>query len=281
MRAIAVAAVLVVLGQLTQAQATPRECEDLKGAQKQLATSILNSAHPYACCDRTLSECLKQRPVCRLVRRLAASVCRRVKAGQDRGRIERALARRATSMMPTGRKYAMDLSKEPVAGDPNAKVKLVAVTCPRCPYCAVLIRGLYREITQGVLKGKVRMQARLFPLRSHPGSTEGSMAVMAAKEFGKFWPYLIHLYKNFDHFDPKKLPECAASQGMKRQRFERLLRDKKLRAQLVASKKEGVRNAIEATPTLFINGRRYQGELGFASVVDVLEEEYDRVTGKK
>jgi protein-disulfide isomerase len=184
-------------------------------------------------------------------------------------------------MMPTGRKYTMDLSQEPVAGDPKAKVKLVAVTCPRCPYCAVLIRGLYQEVTRGSLKGKVRMQSRLFPLRSHPGSTEASMAVMAAKEFGKFWPYLIHLYKNFDRFDPKKLPECAATQGMERQRFERLLRDKKLRAQLVASKKEGVRNAIDATPTLFINGRRYQGELDLRSVVDVLEEEHDRVTGKK
>ena len=53
-----------------------------------------------------------------------------------------------------------------------------------------------------------------------------------------------------------------------------------LRARLVAAKKEGVRDRIEAAPALFINGRRYVGEFDLQSVVDMLQEEHDRVTGR-
>jgi protein-disulfide isomerase len=54
-----------------------------------------------------------------------------------------------------------------------------------------------------------------------------------------------------------------------------------VRSKLVKSKKEGVRNRVESTPALFINGRRYVGDLDVRSVLDVLMEEYDRVTGNE
>ena len=56
----------------------------------------------------------------------------------------------------------------------------------------------------------------------------------------------------------------------------KLSRDPGVRSQLVASKKEGLKVGVEATPTLFIDGFRYHGELDIAELTDVLEESYEQ-----
>jgi protein-disulfide isomerase len=264
----------------SMAAAQTGECDALKGAQKELAAAILKSQHPYACCDQSLDKCLAKRPVCRLARRLASDVCRRVAGGQDRVAIERELARRATSMAPSAKRYTIDLSSTPAAGDPSAKVTVVAYACARCPYCARMIPRLYQAVTTGALRGKAKLTLKFFPLRSHVGSTEAAMGAMAAARLGRFWPFVLKLYEQFDSFDANKLPEYAAAVGADPKRFNELTRDAAVRQQLLQSKKEGVRNGVEATPALFIDGRRYTGELALPVVVDVLEEEYDGVTGK-
>ena len=263
---------LVALPRLASAQT--KACDALSGAKRQVAVDVLKSKHPHDCCDGTIWDCLHRKPVCRLTTRLANQVCRLAKAGKNKAQIERVLSRRATSM--TGRKYKINLTGEPRAGVGGAKVTLVAYMCARCPYCARITPGLYRSITSGRLKGKAKLYVRLFPIRSHKHSKVSNMALMASKRLGKFWEYLLHLYANFDKFDPNKLPDCAQAKGMNREKFKALLKNGG-----VESKKEGVRNNVNATPTFYINGRKYVGELSLAALEDALEEEHDRVTGKK
>ena len=263
------------------AAAAPSACDSLVGAQRKQADELLQSQHAYDCCDGTLAECLKRKPVCKLVRRLSDDVCRRVADGQSRADIERELARRATSMMPAGTTYPIDTRNAPVAGSADAKVTVVAYLCPRCPYCARLEPKLYQSVTSGKLAGKVKLLVRMFPVRNHPGSTEAGLALLAAAKLGKFWEFLRHLYQDFDHFDAAHLDDVAVAEGLERKKFSELSQDPALRQQLVDSKKEGVKNTVEATPTLFINGRKYVGDMSLNALQDVLEEEYDRVTGKQ
>ena len=270
---------LVSLPSIASAQTA--ECDKLSGAKRQVALEVLKSQHPYDCCDGTIWDCLKRSPVCRLATRLADDVCRRAGKGETRQAIERELQRRAASMMPGGKQYSSDLSGSTPAGDAGAPVTVVGYMCARCPYCARLTPALYQSVTSGRLKGKVKFYLRLFPIRSHQYSTEGALALQAAQELGHFWPFVLHVYSVFDHFDPAKLPDCAASKGMDRQRFIDTMNAASTRAKVVASKKEGVRNNVNATPTLFINGRKYTGDLSITAVQDVLEEEWERVTGKQ
>ena len=278
---ICLALVLSLIGRTDIATAAPAACDALAGTEHKLALEILQSQHAYDCCDGTLAQCLQKKPLCRLVRRLSDDICRRVAAGQSRADIEREIARRATSMMPTGTVSRIDTRNAPVAGSPDSKVTLVAYLCPRCPYCARLEPELYRSVTSGKLAGKVKLYVRMFPVRSHAGSTEAGLGSIAAAKLGKFWEFLQHLYKDFDHFDPAHLDDVAAAEGMDRKKFSEAAQDPAAREQLVESKKEGVKNGVEATPTLFINGRKYTGEMKLNALEDVLEEEHDRVTGKQ
>ena len=261
------------------ARALPPSCDALEPDKRAHALAILQSEHPYDCCDATIMQCLEKKPACRLARRLADQTCRMTAAGKDGAAIARALAQRATTMT-SARPVPIDLSRAERAGEADAPVTLVAYVCARCPYCARLVPRLHQAVTEGELKRKVKAFFREFPIRSHPLSTEGAMAMAAARRLGKGWPFLLHMYRVFDTFDPAKLPDYATQYGMDRDRFIALLNDAGVRSELVESKKEGVRNRVSSTPTLFVNGRLYSTELDAETVIDVLQEEYDRATGR-
>lgn len=254
-------------------------CDALQGDKKAVADAVLRSQHPYECCDDTILACLQQRPVCRLARRLANDVCRRAGAGQLQADIDRSLSRRASSMTST-QKAAIDTAQIEPLGAASAKVHIVAYVCARCPFCSRLVPQLHQSVGQGALKDKARLHIRLFPIRSHSGSTEGGLALVAAQRLGKFWPFLLHLYQNFDSYDPVKLPDSAERTGMNRDEFIRVYNDAATRTLLTDSKREGVRNKVDATPKVFINGKRWSGDLDLATLQDVVEEEDDRVVGR-
>ena len=251
-------------------------CDKLKGDQKTLATELLNSQHPYDCCDDTIAACLKKKPTCTLAYRLAENICRRVMNKEDKSKITRGLAKRARTMISRG-KAKIDLHGIPVAGDLKAPITLVEYACARCPYCGRVTPKLFKTVTKGRLKGKVRFYFKTFPIRSHEYSKETGFGFIAANKLGQFWEFLNYSYAHFDVFCIKKQAEWAAAVGMDPKQFEKIVGDPVTRELLVAIKKEGIVNKVDATPTFFINGRKYEGDINHEELVDVLEEEYDRL----
>ncbi|MBL6974875.1 MAG: DsbA family protein [Deltaproteobacteria bacterium] len=252
-------------------------CDALTGEARSVARYLVSTEHPYDCCDETIEKCIKARPDCQLAVRLADFVCRRAAAGQDRTTIQRALQRRATSMMRPGRTVKTDLAKSPMVGCSKAGVKVVAYVCLRCPFCSKMVPELYREVTAGRLAGKVALHLRLFPIKSHTNSMEANLAVAAAASLGRMWEYLLLVYRHFDAFEVGRLAGWATEAGMGAAAFEGALTSAAVKKSLVASKKEGLRNGVVATPTLFINGRKYVGDLDVETLVDVIEEESEAV----
>ncbi|HJX62613.1 MAG TPA: thioredoxin domain-containing protein [Polyangia bacterium] len=249
-------------------------CDALPADKKALANEILSALHPYDGCDETFARCLEAKPPKPVVLRLAADICRQVKAGKDRKQIEHALSKRAQTMLPTGPRAALTLDEAFRAGATNAPVTVVVYACTRCPFCKVLVPALYAAVTDGPLAGKFRLYMRPFPLKSHPGSTEGGLALLSAAKLGRFWPFALLVYKRFDSFSPAALPEWAVAAGIDRAAFERAFADPKTRDELIACKQEGLRNKVTATPGIFIDGRPYLYDMNMEALLDVLEEAY-------
>jgi protein-disulfide isomerase len=209
------------------------------------------------------------------VLRQANDICRNIVAGKSRDEVEHAFAKRAQSLLPTGKPAAFALDEATLAGEPQAPVRVVIYACARCPFCKVIVPSLYRSVTEGALKGKARIYFQPFPLKDHPGSTEGGFAMLAAARLGRFWPFVTKVYDRYDAFCPKLLPEWAAEAGMDLAVFEEKVADPKIREALVTAKQEGIRNKVEATPALFINGRRYVYEMRQDVIADVMLEAYE------
>ncbi len=264
----------------TRALSIP-ECKNLEGSKKALAEKILSSQYPYDCCDSSIAQCLKNEKVCSLAWRLARNICRRVANGQDEKKILRSLSRRARSMMQGGRTFTIDTDSSPRLGPPDAKVTVVEYACARCPFCSKISPVIYEAVANGPLKNKVKLVFKTFPLKSHEHSKEAGLAFIASARLGKFWEFMRYSYAHFDSFCPKLQTKWAEAVGMDKDDFEKLLKDPDVRKQLVDNVKEAIRNKVEATPTFFINNRRYAGDLDTDELQDVFEEEYDRVTGRK
>ena len=271
-------ALMITVGlTLAAASATASPCDRLSGDRRGLAEKLLRGTYPYDCCDETLDRCLKQRSVCKLAKRLRDDICRRVLRGDDEKKVKVALGHRTRSMTPTLKKAGIDLAGAAPAGDPKGKVVVVAYACARCPFCSKVVPELHRLVTAGGLKGKAVLYFKPFPISGHAGSAEGGLAFVAAQRLGRFWPYALKLYAEYDRFAVAKLPEWAAAVGIDRAAFGKELSSAEGRKRLVESKKEGLRNGVDSTPALFINGRRYHGDLDGETLLDVLDEEADRV----
>jgi predicted DsbA family dithiol-disulfide isomerase len=250
-------------------------CSSLKGIEQEVALSVLKSQRPYDCCDATILECLSKEPVCPLVQRLADDICHRAAAGQTKDQIDEELSKRAAST--TAPLVDIDISKATPAGDPEAKIEIVAYVCARCPFCAVFSQYLYKSVTSGRLKGKARFYIRPFVLRSHYGSTTGAMAMLAAQHMGKFWEMYLYMCENYSRFDHAKLPDWAALNGMDADRFRELMEDDDIRQELLESQKEAIRNELDSTPEVFVNRRMYFAQKTQEVFEDFIEGEYERL----
>jgi protein-disulfide isomerase len=268
--------VLGLLALFASSSALGAPCDSVPADKKPLLEKLLRSSYAYDCCDETLSRCLGQKKVCKLARRLRDQICRHLAHGEDEAKIKDALERRARSMTPGGKKAAIDLAGAQAAGDPRSKLVVVVYACARCPYCAQVVPELHR-IATGALKGKLAVYFRPFPISGHKGSVEGGLALCAATRLKKLWPYLLKLYAEYDRFSPERLAEWAGAVGIDKAAFAKESAAGPTRASLVESKKEGIRNGVDSTPTLFIEGRRYHGKLDRDTLLDVLEEAVDRI----
>jgi protein-disulfide isomerase len=278
--AILLAAMVVFAAAGRGSAALSDKCSSLTKEQKALADSIMAKNYPYDCCDETIAKCLTKKKKCKLSVRLAGEICSRVARGETQENIESALDRRAKSMMPKAKTFQIDTSGlDTWLGDKENKVLLVSYICARCPYCTKIIPKIHKAVTEGSLKGKVKVYIRLFPIKSHPGGAEGGFALAAAAKMGKFWPFLLKVYKNFDKFKVEALPAWAKEVGMDQSQFTSIMNSPETRSLVVQSKKEGLKNGVEGTPTFFINGRKYHADQEMEYFTDALEEEYDRMTG--
>jgi 2-hydroxychromene-2-carboxylate isomerase len=91
---------------------------------------------------------------------------------------------------------------------------------------------------------------------------------------------MLHAYRHFDDYAAERQPEWAAASGLDGDEFVARLEDPATRDAVVASKKEGLVNGVEETPTLFIDGRRWVGDLELEELVSAVEEAAARARGK-
>jgi len=251
-------------------------CDALDLEPRTRAEQLMAELYIHDCCDQVLGDCLRQVPPCSLAVRLADNVCRRVAQGQDDERIRLAMAQRARTFLPGYEPVVFDLDGVPVAGEPDAPVEVVEFADARGVHCARVTPGLLDAVQSGALAGKARLHLVPFPLRANPHAKEAGLAFLAAHDLGGFWAYLCHAYGHFAPFGVEDLPRYAEAVGLDRGLFQERMADPAQVERLVAGKRAGLDVGVDATPTFFIDGRRYEGEVEVEELIDVLEEIHER-----
>ena len=98
-----------------------------------------------------------------------------------------------------------------------------------------------------------------------------SLGAEAAARQHRFWDMHDALYQREPPLNRSVLLEIAASLGLDMERFKRDLEDPSLRQRIDEDLEDGRRNAVTATPTIFVDGLRYDGAWEFYSMLEALQ----------
>lgn len=247
-------------------------CDALTGDAKKVAQEVMRTAYPYDCCDDTIAACIAAHSHCTLPARLANETCRLAAAGTSARDIRHILDQRALTMASPDAPAKIALEPGHLWGNPDAKVVLSIYLCGRCPYCSRHVPALVRALEQSPLRDKVALNLRLFPIKSHDNSTPAALAIEAAAQLGKAWPFLLSVYEHFDSYSNENLVTWARELGIDETAFASKNQDAAVRDKVITSKKEGLTNGVESTPTFFLNGHRVLGTFDVESMISMLEE---------
>jgi len=157
-----------------------------------------------------------------------------------------------------------------VQGPRDAGLVLIEYGDFECPYCG----EEYPEIkaVQQAMGDALCFAFRHFPLRqAHPHAERAAEFAEAAATIGRFWEMHDLLYEHQRALDERSLVGYAGQLG-----FDTALIESALNGDFAARVQKdfsaGVRNGVNGTPCLFLNGRRYDGANDRASLLQLLRD---------
>jgi NhaA family Na+:H+ antiporter len=167
---------------------------------------------------------------------------------------------------------AIDPKRDHVRGGSAADgiVSVVVYGDYLCPYCRRLRHVLAR--LRQALGERLAYVFRQFPNeRAHPGAFLISRAAEAAAKQGRFWQMHDLLYEQEPPLTETHVFEFARKLGLDLERFRRDLEADEIKSRVEEDIAEGKRNGVTGTPTLFVDGIRYDGAWDFYSMLEALE----------
>jgi NhaA family Na+:H+ antiporter len=165
----------------------------------------------------------------------------------------------------------VDLARDRYRGGGDADAfTLVLYGDYLCPYCRRL-RFVLANLRQ-TLGSRFLYVFRHFPNeRVHPGADFLARAAEAASRQDHFWEMHDWIYAQDPPLAENDVLAFASSLGLDMRRFHRDLESEETRRRVDEDLTEGKRNGVAGTPTVFIDGIRYDGAWDFYSMLEALE----------
>jgi Na+:H+ antiporter, NhaA family len=139
-----------------------------------------------------------------------------------------------------------------------------------CPYCRRLIPVLAR--LREAMGDRLVYVFRQFPNeRAHPGAELVARGTEAAARQGAFWPMHDRVFGREPPITERVLLDLAAELGLDPERFTADMGGDEARKSVEEDLEEGRANGVTGTPTLFVDGVRYDGAWDFYSLLESLE----------
>jgi protein-disulfide isomerase len=161
---------------------------------------------------------------------------------------------------PTQLAVPVDPARDHLLGAPNAPVTVLEYgdyECPDCGRAYPLLKKL-----QARYPNKVLFVFRHFPLFTvHQHASMAAQAAEAAAAQKKFWEMHNLLYEHQVELANTDLTHHALKLGLELYRFDAALGDGTYRRRVEEDYASGQRSGVTATPTLFINGAKYEGPM--------------------
>ena len=251
----------------------------LSAQQKHALLALVRSEGCNCGCTFKIAECRVKDPKCGRSRSLAAMVERELEEGKSPDIIRAELKKRMNEAPPVlDEAVKIPISGDPVTGPANAKITIVEFSDFQCPYCAVAVGSLRNLLAKH--SNDVKLVFKQFPLDIHSQAEYAAEAALAAHAQGKFWPMHDKLYANFRVLSPERINEWAKELGLDTVRFYAEMKSGKYKPVVQKELDQGEEAGVLGTPTLFIDGKHYNGPAETAALEDVIQGELKTLSAK-
>jgi protein-disulfide isomerase len=231
-----------------------------------------------------VAECRVKDPNCSYSRGLASVTVAAIKAGKsaDQAIAESKASKFGTRPTP---KLLDDPVPIPTLGSPamgpaTAPITLVEFSDFQCPYCSKAVAQI--NATLKAYPNDVRLIFKQYPLvELHPAAAISAAASLAAHAQGKFWAMHDVMFANRPKLSRESILAWAKEIGLDMKRFTADLDSDAIKKAVARDRANGDKAGVEGTPTVFLNGQRYNGDLAPDAIKPVIEGELKRLAAKK
>lgn len=226
----------------------------------------------------TLNGCFAARPDCKVAQHLGKMLVRSVSVGLSSDEILAFFSSRVSGPFCT-KPAPLAIAGAPERGSKNAPITLVEFADFRCGHCREVAPMVKKALEQ--YGKRVRFVFAPFPLQNNSVSVSAAVAMLAAGNQGKQWEMHELLFApGAEDFADATLVRLARQLELDVKRFEADLKSPALKQQVLAIKQAGLDAGIEATPTFFVNGRRFEPDPDLFTFADRFDLELDRSAGR-
>lgn len=246
----------------------------LTTAQKTEVLQVLREMECPCGCPMQLAQCRVEDPACGTSKTLANEAVAAAKAGKNvRKTLEASplVKQAANRNRPLLDPVAINIDGAPSRGPQNARITLVEFSDFQCPYCIKAVGHL--EAALKTFPKDVRLVYKQFPLNTHGQARLAAQASLAAHQQGKFWPMHDRLYLQARQINRMNILNWANDLGLDMPKFVAALDSAAVKAQVERDIAEGDRIGVQGTPSVFVNGKKYQGPLDPEKFLPLLTQE--------
>ncbi len=152
----------------------------------------------------------------------------------------------------------------PFLGAENGDVVIIEYSDFQCPFCSRVGGPLKALVADPDLAGRVKVVFKNFPLGFHEQAKPAAVAALAAHRQGKFWEMHDKLFAGQQELAAEKYTTWAQELGLDMAKFEADVKDPALAAMVEKDMAEGQAAGLEGTPTVYVNGRKFEPTSGFS-----------------
>lgn len=162
---------------------------------------------------------------------------------------------------------------DPQIGAEEASVTIVNFGDYQCPSCSDLDKTLIELLEE--YPDDLRVVWKDMPNTStHDEALNAAIAAQCAGEQKMFWEYHALLMQNSIQLGDSLYLALAEALDLRVNAFERCLDNQATLPLVQRGFDEGVALDITATPTIFVNGKRYTGNLTHSELIQVIQAEF-------
>jgi predicted DsbA family dithiol-disulfide isomerase len=248
----------------------PVDVSDLRDDEKKAFARLIGK-YPSACGKaQSLEQSLKTDPKCRR----SVYAARYIKHLLQMHLLESEVEEHYDERFGPQEKKQIDVGQAPLKGEAHAPITLVEFSDFQCPHCKHLQPTLERVLDE--YRGQVKLYFKNYPIeRAHPDAKLAAAAACAAGKQNKFWPFHDKLFGgNQEHEDMAVLEGYAKSLKLDLNKWKADIEGCKPLVE--KDHAEGEKLDINATPTVYINGKQYRGPHNYEEMKDWIDEELNK-----